>query len=270
MTRFRILLATTALLGGLAVVAVQAQTAPPSAQDSGPFFQQTQGRDQFGSGQGRMSEEDRTRMMDRHLGDMKARLQLNADQEKLWPPVENAMREMQKTTAELRDQMRTAMQAERGENWQGPDPATRMRNMAAMSTARANGLLKVADALDPLYKTLDDSQKRRFADMSRFGQMGGEGRGYGGRGRDDGRGENRRWRERDYERGDDRGRGRGYEEERGQGWRDRGFDGERGYGRRWRDEDQDRSYGRRWRDDERERGYYGRERQGDDYRRRWE
>lgn len=249
--RMRILLAGAALAGGLAIAAVHAQTPVPQDQ-SGPFASPAQ----WNGGYGRMTEEERARQIDRRLSDMKSRLQLTADQEKLWPAVETAMRDMQKTTADLRDQMRNAMQAERNSTGQMPEPAARLRNMAAMSTARANGLMKLADAIDPLYKSFDDNQKRRFADMSRYGGLGGgdgrrgyEGRdtdrGYGRRWRDDERGDyGRRWRERDDERGYSR---RWRDDERGE-WR--GRDEERGYGRRWRDDERG-DYGRRWRDEDR-------------------
>ena len=36
-------------------------------------------------------------------------------------------------------------------------------------------LQKLADATDPLYKSLDDNQKRRFAMLSRMGGMGMDG-----------------------------------------------------------------------------------------------
>ena len=44
-------------------------------------------------------------------------------------------------------------------------------------------LKKLADATDPLYKSLDDSQKRRFSVLSRLGGAGGDHmRGHDGRG----------------------------------------------------------------------------------------
>jgi hypothetical protein len=41
--------------------------------------------------------------------------------------------------------------------------------------ARASGLKKLADASEPLYKSLDDGQKRRFAVLLRMGGGGGPG-----------------------------------------------------------------------------------------------
>lgn len=253
MKRIHYLLASVVIAGGLAAVAVHAQTALP-ATETNPFLE----RAQWNGRGGDTSAEERTQRFDRRLADMKSRLQLTADQEKLWPPVETAMRDMQKLSNENREQMRAAMEAARNASTPA-DPAARMRAMATATAARAAGLNKIADALDPLYKTFDDNQKRRFADMSQFGQRGRDGgrdfdrrgrdgeRGeYRGRGYDDDRGHGRRWR--DEERGDYRGRGRDYDE--------------RDYGRRWRDREEDRGYERRrWRDEDR--GYDRYERRRD-------
>ena len=40
-------------------------------------------------------------------------------------------------------------------------------------TSRADGLKKLADAADPLYKSLDDGQKRRFAVLLHMGGRNG-------------------------------------------------------------------------------------------------
>ena len=66
-----------------------------------------------------------------------------------------------------------------------------MHRRAAVMTETGTTLKKVADAMDPLYKSLDDGQKRRFAMLERMlrpgdeGQQGREFRGREGeRGRD--------------------------------------------------------------------------------------
>ena len=45
-------------------------------------------------------------------------------------------------------------------------------------TARATGLKKLADAAEPLYKSLDDGQKRRFGMLLRMGGRPGGGPGH--------------------------------------------------------------------------------------------
>ena len=49
-----------------------------------------------------------------------------------------------------------------------------MHQRATELTDRGAALKKVADAFDPLYKSLDDAQKRRFAVLEHF--MGGDAR----------------------------------------------------------------------------------------------
>ena len=53
------------------------------------------------------------------------------------------------------------------------DPIERMNLRAEVMGQRAAGLKKLADAAGPLYKSLDDGQKRRFALLARLdrGQM---------------------------------------------------------------------------------------------------
>ncbi|WP_204319920.1 Spy/CpxP family protein refolding chaperone, partial [Klebsiella pneumoniae] len=76
------------------------------------------------------------------------------DQEKLWPPVEAAIRDM----ARLRREQREARR-ERGRIVD--DAPGALRAMADAATARGEALRKLADASQPLYATLDADQKRR-------------------------------------------------------------------------------------------------------------
>ena len=52
---------------------------------------------------------------------------------------------------------------------------TRLRDRAENMAATAGAMKKIAEAADPLYKTLDDGQKRRLAVLTRMD------RGFGGR-----------------------------------------------------------------------------------------
>jgi hypothetical protein len=138
----------------------------------------------------RMSPEDRAAFTDARIAAVKAGLKLTPDQEKLWPPVEAAVRDF----AKLRiDRANARMNAERdSQDQQKPnDPLARLRDRADTMAATAAVMKKVADAADPLYKTLDDGQKRRLAILT---HMGGR---FGGGG----------WRHRGFERGMDRDRG---------------------------------------------------------------
>ena len=139
----------------------------------------------------RMSTEDRAAFLDAKIASVKAGLKLTADQEKLWPPVETAVRDFAKqrmAQANARASERDARRAEQDQK--GPDgkpvaadqtrdPVARLRARADRMAETATGLKKIADAADPLYKTLDDGQKRRLSMLTRMGgHHGWRGRGF--------------------------------------------------------------------------------------------
>ena len=132
--------------------------------------------------------EDMRAFADARLAALHAGLGLTPDQEKNWPAFEQASREM----AKLRlDRIAAAVNSRRDRQPQSNDPADRMHQRAAAMTEAGATLKKVADAVDPLYKSLDDAQKRRFAMLQRMfaprdgGQPGPEFHGRdGGRGGD--------------------------------------------------------------------------------------
>jgi len=120
----------------------------------------------------RMNPEDRAAFVDARIAAVHAGLKLNADQEKLWPPVESAVREF----AKLRmDRANARMNAKPDDDAQKPeDPVARLRERADNMATSAVALKKIADAADPLYKTLDDGQKRRLAILTHMaGRFGG-------------------------------------------------------------------------------------------------
>ena len=121
----------------------------------------------------RMSPEDRAAFVDARIAAVHAGLKLNADQEKLWPPVESAVREF----AKLRmDRANARMNAKPEDDAQKPeDPVARLRERADNMATSAAALKKIADAADPLYKTLDDGQKRRLAFLTHMGGRFGGG-----------------------------------------------------------------------------------------------
>src|SRR5579872_171197 len=112
--------------------------------------------------QSRFTPEDRAAFLDARIAALKAGLELNADQKKNWPPLESAMRDLAKQRA-----ARFAAWRERRE--QGGDqtaevnPIDRLTRASDFLGARAADLQKLASAAKPLYDSLDDAQKRRFA-----------------------------------------------------------------------------------------------------------
>ena len=116
-----------------------------------------------------MSPEDRAAFADARIAAVHAGLKLNADQEKLWPPVESAVRDF----AKLRiDRANARMNAKPDDAQKPDDPVARLRERADNMATSAAALKKIADAADPLYKTLDDGQKRRLAILTHHGQAG--------------------------------------------------------------------------------------------------
>ena len=153
----------------------------------------------------RMSAEDRAAFADARIAAVHAGLKLNADQEKLWPPVEAAVKEFAKLRIDRANARMNAMRDDNRDRQKLDDPVARLRERAEAMGATAAALKKIADAADPLYKTLDDGQKRRLAILTHMERR------FGGGG----------WRDRGFERDDgDRG-----------GDRDRGYDRDRGPGR---------------------------------------
>jgi hypothetical protein len=109
------------------------------------------------------SAADLNSLTDMRVGLVKAALQLTPDQEKYWPPLEEAIRARSKNrvarlerVAELRDNGPTDALSDR-------NPVDLMQRRADLLIQRGNDLKKVADAWQPLYKTLSQDQKRRMA-----------------------------------------------------------------------------------------------------------
>jgi hypothetical protein len=162
----------------------------------------------------RMSAEDRAAFADARIAAVRAGLKLTPDQEKLWSPVETAVKEFAKLRIDRANARMNAMRDDSRDRQRPDDPVARLRDRADTMATTAAAMKKIADAADPLYKTLDDGQKRRLAILTHMeGRFGREG-----------------WRHRDrgFERDDggDRGgdRDRGYDRDRGPG-RDRDRDG---------------------------------------------
>jgi zinc resistance-associated protein len=127
----------------------------------------------------RPSAEDISAFGDARIAALHAGLKLSAEQEKNWPAVESALRDLAKQRSE-----RFAASA----NADLPtDPVERLGLRADTIMQRGAALKKLADATGPLYKSLDEGQKNRFGmlahlEESRFdGERGPHGhRGMGG------------------------------------------------------------------------------------------
>jgi hypothetical protein len=122
----------------------------------------------YGHGRYRADAADLAAFADARIAALRAGLALNADQQKLWPPVETALKEMAKKRIDTREKFRAEMLARR-ESGVSPDPVERMRRGADRMAERSSDLKKLADATQPLYASLDEAQKRRFDALARAG-----------------------------------------------------------------------------------------------------
>lgn len=128
---------------------------------------------------GRVSPEDRAAFTDARIAAVHAGLKLNPDQEKLWPPVEAAVRDFAKlrsdrANARLNAQRDGSQDAQKQDSQNPDDPVARLHERADAMATSAAALKRIADAADPLYKTLDEGQKRRLAILThREGRFGG-------------------------------------------------------------------------------------------------
>ncbi|THD50896.1 MAG: hypothetical protein E8A46_17155 [Bradyrhizobium sp.] len=91
---------------------------------------------------------------------MKADLRLTPEQEKNWSAFETAVVDMWKKQAEQQIAWRNAHAKQQG----SVDLVDEMRKDADEHINQANAWKKLADAAQPLYSSLDDQQKHRFAD----------------------------------------------------------------------------------------------------------
>ena len=108
----------------------------------------------------RPSAEDITAFGEARIAALHAGLKLTAEQEKNWPAVESAMRELIK--------QRSERLAARASADRPTDPVERLALRADLLTQRGTALKKLADAVGPLYKSLDDAQKHRFLMLARL------------------------------------------------------------------------------------------------------
>jgi hypothetical protein len=106
------------------------------------------------------SAQDLAAFADARIAALHAGLQLTADQEKSWPSFEQALREVAK--------MRMERLAAARDEQTPASPIERLQRRADAMTTHGAALKRLADAAAPLYQSLDDAQKRRFAMLARF------------------------------------------------------------------------------------------------------
>jgi hypothetical protein len=95
---------------------------------------------------------------------MKADLRLSGEQDKHWSDFQTAIVDAWQRQAAHRIDWRNARAKQQGDNQSSPDLIEQIRKDAEDQIARGNDRKKLADAAQPLYDSLDDQQKRRFAE----------------------------------------------------------------------------------------------------------
>jgi len=113
----------------------------------------------------RPSAEDIAAYGDARLAALRAGLKLSAAQEKNWPAVEAAYKDLAK--------QRSERFAARASADKPKSPIDRMAARGESMESRGAALKKFADAAKPLYESLDEGQKRRFMVLARLGMRDG-------------------------------------------------------------------------------------------------
>ncbi|EIM25669.1 Spy/CpxP family protein refolding chaperone [Microvirga lotononidis] len=164
--------ALAALLAGSGTYAFAQQNPAPNA----PAASQDQGQQ---NRRPRMSQDDYNRLVDARVAAIKAGLKLSADQERLWGPVETAIR----TSASERY---TRMQQfrENRDQRRSMDLMQRLEQRSTMLNESAQRSAALTKALRPLWDSFSEDQKRIAPRLMREAINGGWGEQRGRAGRD--------------------------------------------------------------------------------------
>lgn len=131
-----------------------------------------------------MTPETRTRLEEGRIAMAKAALQLNADQEKLWAPVESSVRDAFKAREAKRAEWAKKREERRADKSESPskrpDLAERYEQMSNNLAERADRFKTFSTAFKPFYASLSDEQKDVLRPLMRqlspgFGHGGGRG-----------------------------------------------------------------------------------------------
>ena len=150
-------------MGGAAAVA---QTTPPAQPPGAPEQPASRGPG--------LTRSEMDSLTNARIAAIRAGLNLNADQQRLFAPLEQALRAM---ATERADRMEERRETGRGGQSTGRlDLSQRLEQQAERATRTAQNLTALSNAMKPFYASLDDSQKRLLPMLMRPGGRMGMGR----------------------------------------------------------------------------------------------
>ena len=120
----------------------------------------------------RFNAADQNTLTDMRVDLVKAALQLTPEQEKLWPPVESAIRsgaqDRKARIAKVKETVGKRADQNSIEILKNRDPIAFLQRRSEALAQRSADLDKLAEAWQPLYKTLSPEQRQRMAALAIF------------------------------------------------------------------------------------------------------
>ncbi|MBR0822494.1 Spy/CpxP family protein refolding chaperone [Bradyrhizobium liaoningense] len=118
----------------------------------------------------RLNAVDRNTLVDMRIDLTKAALQLTPEQEKLWPPVESAIRaraeDRRARVAKISETVGRRADQNAVETLRNRDPIAFLQRRSEALAQRSADLDKLAEAWQPLYKTLSPEQRQRMGALA--------------------------------------------------------------------------------------------------------
>jgi hypothetical protein len=120
----------------------------------------------------RLTATERNTLTDMRVDLVKAALQLTPEQEKLWPPVESAIRanaeDRRARIAKIQETVGVRSDQSRADVMRNRDPIAFLQRRSEALAQRSANLDKLAEAWQPLYNTMSQEQRQRMAALAIF------------------------------------------------------------------------------------------------------
>ncbi len=120
----------------------------------------------------RLNAADRNNLIDLRIDLTRAALQLTPEQEKLWPPVESAIRaraeDRKARIAKISETVGRRADESRVDFKRNRDPIAFLQRRSEALAQRSADLDKLAEAWQPLYNSLSQEQRQRMAALAIF------------------------------------------------------------------------------------------------------